>query len=86
VDVHAHPINWVVSKHVEVNNGGTWRPTDCEPKQKVAVLVPYRDRDEDLRIFLHNIHPFLRAQLLEYTVYLIEQVPVLSLWVIISER
>lgn len=73
VDVQAHPIDWVLAQHVEVRNGGTWQPADCRPKQKVAILVPYRDREEDLRIFLHNIHPFLRVQLLEYTVYLIEQ-------------
>lgn len=74
VDVQAHEMDWIPSQHTQVLAGGTWRPTDCQPKQKVAILVPYRDRDEDLRIFLHNIHSFMQAQLLEYTVYLIEQV------------
>ena len=73
VDVKTHPLPWISEHHPQVQAGGTWRP-DCKPKQKVAVLVPYRDRHEDLLLLLNNIHPFMQAQLLEYTVYLVEQV------------
>ena len=73
VDVKIHPMPWIATHHPHVQVGGTWRP-DCQPRQKVAILVPYRDRHEDLLLLLNNIHPFMQAQLLEYTVYLVEQV------------
>jgi hypothetical protein len=36
----------------------------------VAIIVPYRDREDHLRTFLLNIHKFLRPQQLDYAVYL----------------
>ena len=73
VDVEKHPLPWIAKHHSQVQTGGTWRP-DCQPRQKVAILVPFRDRDDDLLLLLNNIHPFMQAQLLEYTVYIVEQV------------
>ena len=32
----------------------------------VAILVPFRDRESHLRIFLYNFHPFLIRQNLDY--------------------
>ena len=32
----------------------------------VAILVPFRDRESHLRIFLLNLHPFLIRQNLDY--------------------
>ncbi|XP_073991652.1 beta-1,4-N-acetylgalactosaminyltransferase bre-4-like isoform X2 [Rhodnius prolixus] len=53
--------------------GGQWRPSDCRPRDKVAIIVPYRDRLEHLSVFLANIHPFLQKQLLDYGIFIIEQ-------------
>ena len=53
---------------------GHWSPKHCKARQKVAVLVPYRDRKDHLKIFLLNMHPFLQNQLLDYTIFVIEQV------------
>ena len=59
---------------LDIKSGGKWRPPDCIPRSRIAVLVPYRDRQEALAIFLTNLHPFLQRQMLEYTIFVIEQV------------
>ena len=41
---------------------------------KVAIIVPYRDREDHLRTFLLNIHRFLQRQQNEYGIYIVEQV------------
>lgn len=55
-------------------SGGHWRPKDCIAQSKVAIIVPYRDRDLHLRLFLNHMHSFLRKQLIEYSIYIIEEV------------
>ena len=41
--------------------GGRWKPENCQAKHKVAIIVPYRDREPHLRAFLLNIHRFLQV-------------------------
>jgi len=53
--------------------GGRWRPKSCLSKHKVAIIVPYRDREPHLRAFLLNIHRFLQRQQVEYGIYIVEQ-------------
>ena len=52
---------------------GCWRPPSCRAQHRVAVLVPFRDRHQQLRIFLRNIHPFLMRQQLAYCIFVLEQ-------------
>ncbi len=47
---------------VRLEPGGRHRPRNCTARHRVAVIVPYRDREEHLRTFLVNIHPFLAKQ------------------------
>ena len=57
-----------------VEKGGYFIPVeDIEPVQKLALLIPVRNRDEHLRMFLRHIHPFLQNQNLEYKVYVVNQ-------------
>ena len=35
--------------------------------------VFFRDRDRELRILLHHLHPILKRQEITYTIYVIEQ-------------
>jgi len=42
----------------------------------VAIIVPFRDREDHLRAFLNIIHAMLQRQLLQYTVFIAEQVGV----------
>ncbi|KAJ6647704.1 Beta-1,4-N-acetylgalactosaminyltransferase bre-4 [Pseudolycoriella hygida] len=54
--------------------GGWYKPKECISKDRVAIIIPYRDRAQHLPIFLANIHPFLMKQQIEYGIFLIEQV------------
>ncbi|CAH1784053.1 unnamed protein product [Owenia fusiformis] len=57
-----------------IRPGGLWTPNCTHGlREKVAVLVPYRDRKENLKIFLNHMHPFLQHQQIDYGVYIIEQ-------------
>ncbi|XP_054263653.1 beta-1,4-N-acetylgalactosaminyltransferase bre-4-like [Macrosteles quadrilineatus] len=53
--------------------GGSWRPPDCTPRHSVAVIIPYRDRWEQLMTLLHHLHPLLERQQLQYRVFVVEQ-------------
>lgn len=53
--------------------GGQYRPRECRARDRVAIIVPYRDREQHLPIFLKNLHPFLMKQQIEYGVYIVEQ-------------
>lgn len=58
---------------VHVKPGGRWTPSHCVARHRVAVIVPYRDRPDNLRVFLHHMHQYLRKQELDYGIYIIEQ-------------
>ncbi|KAG7218154.1 hypothetical protein INR49_009055 [Caranx melampygus] len=53
--------------------GGRSRPRDCEALQKVAVIIPFRKREEHLKYWLYYLHPILQRQQLDYGVYVINQ-------------
>jgi hypothetical protein len=53
--------------------GGLYRPTECKPRYRVAVVVPYRDREQHLPVFLKNLHVFLMKQQIEYGIFIVEQ-------------
>ncbi|UYV79375.1 hypothetical protein LAZ67_17002359, partial [Cordylochernes scorpioides] len=46
---------------------------DCKSSQRVAILVPYRNRSQQLQVFLSHLHPMLQKQRLRYGIFLIEQ-------------
>ena len=53
---------------------GCWSPKYCKTNQKLAVIVPYRDRPTHKLAFLLHMHKFLQAQHREYCIVLSEQV------------
>lgn len=55
-------------------SGGRYKPHECNAIDRVAIVIPYRDRVEHLPIFLKNIHPFLMKQQIEYGIFIIEQI------------
>ncbi|KAK7811165.1 hypothetical protein U0070_004708 [Myodes glareolus] len=67
-------VHQLFSKDVEIGPGGHWRPKDCKPRWKVAVLIPFRNRHEHLPIFFLHLIPMLQKQRLEFAFYVIEQV------------
>lgn len=54
--------------------GGWYKPKECNAKDRVAIVIPYRDRATHLPIFLKNVHPFLMKQQIEYGIFIIEQI------------
>ncbi|XP_022661016.1 beta-1,4-N-acetylgalactosaminyltransferase bre-4-like isoform X2 [Varroa destructor] len=59
--------------HQDVELGGKHRPSECIARYKVAIIVPYREREEHLRKLLHNLHPMLKRQQLDYEIFVVEQ-------------
>ncbi|XP_077388733.1 beta-1,4-galactosyltransferase 1 [Festucalex cinctus] len=57
----------------QVGPGGRYKPKDCQALQKVAVVIPFRKRDEHLKFWLYYLHPILQRQQLDYAVYVINQ-------------
>uniref|UniRef100_A0A1E1XG56 Beta-1,4-N-acetylgalactosaminyltransferase n=1 Tax=Amblyomma aureolatum TaxID=187763 RepID=A0A1E1XG56_9ACAR len=53
--------------------GGRYKPKDCTARHRVAILVPYRDREDHLRVFLYNMHQMLPRQQIDYAIFVIEQ-------------
>ncbi|KAK5620674.1 hypothetical protein CRENBAI_020575 [Crenichthys baileyi] len=64
-----------VRQHVGplLQQGGRYKPANCVAKQKVAIIIPFRNRYEHLNHWLHYLHPILIRQQLDYGVYVINQ-------------
>ena len=73
IPVEFHVANYSTLKSGEVKLGGWWEP-ECVARKKVAILVPYRNRHEQLKVFLNHIHPILQRQQLHYRIFVVEQV------------
>jgi hypothetical protein len=54
--------------------GGYWKPSRCISRQRVAIIIPFRDREEHLCILLKNLLPILILQQLEFRIFVVEQV------------
>ncbi|XP_037748636.1 beta-1,4-galactosyltransferase 6 isoform X3 [Chelonia mydas] len=66
-------IQEVFSKDLDIEPGGHWKPKDCKPRWKVAILIPFRNRHEHLPIFFRHLIPMLQKQRLEFAFYVVEQ-------------
>lgn len=53
--------------------GGRFKPNECKARDRVAIIIPYRDRKQHLPILLKNLHPFLMKQQIDYGIFIIEQ-------------
>ena len=57
-----------------VQAGGHWHPVNCTARQRVALIIPYRNRSDHLNALLYRLHPVLQRQHIDYTIYVLEQV------------
>ncbi|XP_055533807.1 beta-1,4-N-acetylgalactosaminyltransferase bre-4 [Wyeomyia smithii] len=74
VDVSYESLSSVERKLApKLQPGGQYTPRECSARDRVAIIVPYRDRDQHLPVFLKNLHPLLMKQQIEYGVYIVEQ-------------
>lgn len=53
--------------------GGEFKPKDCEALIKSALIIPYRNRTEQLHIFLNYMHHFLQKQHIHYRIFIVDQ-------------
>eukprot|EP00096_Caligus_rogercresseyi_P001154 TRINITY_DN1180_c0_g1_i1.p1 TRINITY_DN1180_c0_g1~~TRINITY_DN1180_c0_g1_i1.p1 ORF type:complete len:386 (-),score=117.25 TRINITY_DN1180_c0_g1_i1:655-1812(-) len=67
------PLSEMQRLYPQVLPGGTYRPLNCSSRHRVALIVPYRDRETHLSIFLYNIHHLLLKQQLDYAIFIVEQ-------------
>nr|XP_046919839.1 beta-1,4-N-acetylgalactosaminyltransferase bre-4-like [Dermatophagoides farinae] len=71
--INPPPMEELETMFPQVEIGGRFRPKQCHSNSRVAIIVPYRDREFHLRTFLLNIHPMLMRQNIDYGVYIVEQ-------------
>ena len=57
-----------------IREGGEYLPKDCKPNHRVAIIVAYRNRPDQLKIFLRYMHPFLIKQNIHYSIFVVELV------------
>ncbi|NXY48983.1 B4GT1 galactosyltransferase, partial [Ceuthmochares aereus] len=71
----SQPVNLeeVARINPEVKAGGRFAPKDCVALQKVAIIIPFRNREEHLKYWLYYLHPILQRQQLDYGIYVINQ-------------
>ncbi|XP_077149844.1 beta-1,4-galactosyltransferase 4 [Ranitomeya variabilis] len=62
-----------VEKKFPMVSNGYYQPEDCRAQQRVAILIPHRNREKHLTYLLYNLHPFLQRQQLDYAIYVIHQ-------------
>ncbi|XP_046904355.1 beta-1,4-galactosyltransferase 1 [Hypomesus transpacificus] len=69
------PVNldMVRNENPNVKTGGRFKPSNCIALQKVAIIIPFRNREEHLKFWLYYLHPILQRQQLDYGVYVINQ-------------
>ncbi|XP_046582214.1 beta-1,4-N-acetylgalactosaminyltransferase bre-4-like [Haliotis rubra] len=63
----------LAKRHTEISHGGRFKPLGCIARHRVAIIVPYRDRESYQKILLNNLHPMLRRQQLDYGIFVVEQ-------------
>lgn len=57
----------------KITLGGRYKPSECRARDRVAIVIPFRDRKQHLPIVLKNLHPFLMKQQIDYGIFLVEQ-------------
>ncbi|XP_018110981.1 beta-1,4-galactosyltransferase 1 isoform X2 [Xenopus laevis] len=63
----------IISQNPNIRPGGRSRPQHCMAQQKVAIIIPFRNREAHLKTWLYYMHPFLQRQQADYGVYVVEQ-------------
>lgn len=59
--------------HRDVSPGGNWRPNNCRPRSKIAIIIPYRDRRSHLIRLLDFLIPILQRQMVDFRIIVTEQ-------------
>ncbi|XP_060238784.1 beta-1,4-galactosyltransferase 5 isoform X2 [Meriones unguiculatus] len=73
-EIRMDDIHELFSRDPAIKLGGHWKPSDCVPRWKVAILIPFRNRHEHLPVLLRHLLPMLQRQRLQFAFYVVEQV------------
>lgn len=57
-----------------VQSGGIWMPKDCQSLSKLALIIPYRDREEHLMLCLYHLLLILQFQQIQFQIFIVEQI------------
>lgn len=60
------------SKFLTLQSGGRYKPVNCTSRHRVAIIIPCRERDIQLKILLNNLHPVLQRQQLDYGIFVVD--------------
>ncbi|KAK3595596.1 hypothetical protein CHS0354_009552 [Potamilus streckersoni] len=52
--------------------GGRYIPDNCVSRERTAIIIPYRDREDHLDILTRHLHNILQRQQLQYRIFVIE--------------
>uniref|UniRef100_A0A1I8B8F6 Beta-1,4-N-acetylgalactosaminyltransferase n=1 Tax=Meloidogyne hapla TaxID=6305 RepID=A0A1I8B8F6_MELHA len=63
----------VANANTDLDPGGSWKPLNCTPRHKMAVIIPYRDRKSHLVRLLDFLIPLLKRQFLDFRFIVTEQ-------------
>ena len=67
-------VSTTIQNTTKVEAGGYWKPSGCYSRDRVAIVIPFRDRQTHLNILLKYLHPLLQRQKIEYRIFVVEQV------------
>ena len=77
MDIDLSPPTWEemaeVYSDMGVEMGGTRKPNGCVARQKVAIIIPYRNRQNHLHVFVNHLHKILVRQDMHYRIFIVEQ-------------
>ncbi|RUS87392.1 hypothetical protein EGW08_004846 [Elysia chlorotica] len=75
IQTYLDPVNisTVESRYPEVEKGGNFRPRECLPLERLAVIIPCRNRTQHLHVLLNNLLRVLIKQRLDFTIFVIDQ-------------
>ena len=54
--------------------GGEWKPSECQSRYHVALIIASRDQDSQLRALLRHLIPVLRRQFVHFRIFVVDQV------------
>ncbi|KAF7630960.1 hypothetical protein Mgra_00008791 [Meloidogyne graminicola] len=63
----------VANANTDLDPGGSWKPVNCTPRHKMAIIIPYRDRKSHLVRLLDFLIPLLKRQFLDFRFIVTEQ-------------
>uniref|UniRef100_A0A0N5ASM2 Beta-1,4-N-acetylgalactosaminyltransferase n=1 Tax=Syphacia muris TaxID=451379 RepID=A0A0N5ASM2_9BILA len=63
----------VLEHHPYLETGGHWKPSKCIARYKVAIIIPFRDRQSHLTRLIDFLVPLLKKQLLDFRFIVTEQ-------------